>query len=282
MKIVVLGSTGMLGSAVGKYFLKNSNGVDVYVTYRKIETFYDAYRPIPTWDESIHRFYFDPLDQACAGFDVGKDDIVINCIGIIKPYSMENVANTIYINSVFPWNLANYCKSVGAKLIHITTDCVFMGSTGNYDESSIHDATDIYGRSKSLGEPTNCMVLRTSIIGSEPNHKVSLVEWCKSQKGKKVKGFVNCWWNGITTKSYSEICERIIKEDLYQEGVFHVFSSNSLSKYELLHLINDRFSLNLEIEKASSPILINRTLSTVKDLTNNLRIPTIERQVKEM
>jgi len=282
MKIVVLGSTGMLGHAVGSYFVKQYGSKDVYLSYRNKHCsygdqtfFFDAYTctPDPFLDELYLKF--NPI--------ISKGDYIVNCIGVIKPHvESAGVERTILINSLFPWTLSHFCERTKTKLIHITTDCVFSGGKGKYTEQDLHDAPDLYGKSKSLGEPTNCMVLRTSIIGEELHGKQSLVEWAKSQKGQEVKGFTNHWWNGITTSAYAKVCEAIISENLYEEGVSHVFSPSPINKYELLKLLDKRFDLNLHIIPFQADQGIDRTLSTIKDLNSRLDIPSIQEQIENM
>lgn len=268
MKIVILGSTGMLGNAVGSYFLENYDPKDIYLSYRNEEVSY-----------GIKKFYFDALSDS---FDaIPQCDYVINCIGVIKPFIDIDPIASIKINSIFPRQLADYCDEKGYKLIHITTDCVFSGKDGNYDESASLDCTDFYGKTKSLGEPNNCMVVRTSIIGEEIYKKASLIEWAKSQKGKQVNGFTNHLWNGITTKQYARICGKIIANNWFKKDLFHVFS-DTVSKYQLLHLINQVFDLHLTINKLAPPPSVNRTLTTHKELNSKLDIPPIAQQIQEM
>jgi len=276
MKIIVLGSTGMLGSAVGKYFLESAGEENVILSYKQKGVSYGKYT-----------FHFDALlgyDYLVDTLDfVSSGDYVINCIGIIKPViTPANTCLAILINSLFPRKLAVFCAERQAKLIHITTDCVFSGVEGSYDEGAPHDCTDVYGKTKSLGEPLKCMCLRTSIIGEEIHNKISLVEWAKSRRGKKVRGYVNHYWNGITTKQYAKVCEKVMKGNLYGWGTYHVFSPKCVNKYELLHMINDRFDLQLEIERYEASPAVDRTLSTIKKLNSRLEIPSIEKQIQEM
>lgn len=263
-KIVVLGSTGMLGSKV----------------YNHLNDIYDVYPSYKTEDliMSEKSFYFDALKSDLS--DIPKCDYVLNCIGVIKPFMKQNLANSIFINSVFPHKVSSYCKQHNIKLIHITTDCVFSGNTGFYSESSFHDCEDNYGKSKSIGEPLDCMVLRTSIIGEEIHKNASLIEWAKSNKNKKINGFTEHLWNGVTTKHYAEICHQIIEENLYQEGLYHIHS-NDVSKFELLKIINDRFNLNIDIEPVKT-VKVNRTLRSEKNLIKNLKIKSIKKQVQEL
>lgn len=279
MKIAVLGSTGMLGSVVGKYLIEKFGEDNIHLSYRQRSQGV-AY--------GKNQFYFDAtikcIPELCnIASNLSECDYVINCIGIIKPYvNCTSIPELVRVNSVFPWELSNFCKHKGIKLIHITTDCVFSGLTGNYDENSPHDALDEYGKTKSLGEPKNCMVLRTSIIGEELHSKSSLVEWVKSQAGGDANGYTNHLWNGVTIKEYAKICDRIIKQDLYAEDLYHVFSPNDINKCELLDRINRRFELNIDISPVEAPIRINRCLRTVKDLNCKLHTPCVSYQIMEM
>jgi dTDP-4-dehydrorhamnose reductase len=194
-KVIILGSTGMLGNEVLMHFLK-VNDCDVSSSVRNEKFKIDC------------NFLFDPTINSVDGLPFA--DFYINAIGIIKPHMLKNLKSAIYINSIFPRELADECEKRGSKLIHITTDCVFSGKDGNYDEDSLHDALDGYGKSKSLGEPENCMVLRTSIIGPEIHRHVSLISWVQDQREEEINGFTNHLWNGITTLQYAKICEKII------------------------------------------------------------------------
>lgn len=267
MKIMVLGSTGLLGNTVVKYFINETNHEILY-THRNEQ--------VKVGEKSI---YFDALDDNFSALD--GCDYVLNCVGIIKPFMLNDLQNNIYINSIFPRKLADYCDNKNIKLIHITSDCVFSGKDGHYDEDSPHDCLDEYGKSKSLGEPQNCMVLRTSIIGEEIHKNASLISWAKSMKGKEINGFVNHWWNGITTKHYAEICNQIIDKNLFQRGLFHVYSTD-ITKHDLLCLINKKYDLNLKIVKFNDKVPINRTLSTKKAFISKIEIKNISKQIEEL
>jgi len=170
-KILVLGSTGMLGQYVTRY-LKNKS-VPVTASSR-ID--FDASNPTQSEIENL----------------ISPFNVIINCIGLIKPQvDKYGIVEAIRINSVFPHQLANTCESKNKKLIHITTDCVYSGKIGGYTETSISDVSDTYGKTKSMGEPQNCTTIRTSIIGEEVHQQRSLIEWAKSQNGKTVHGYTN-------------------------------------------------------------------------------------------
>ncbi len=264
-KILILGATGMLGNAVARYFLRGD--YDVTTTSRN--------------PQSSNELRFDALNDSADSLPIGYD-YVINCIGVIKPYAEADIAATVKVNAIFPHELSRHCEKHGMRLIHITTDCVYSGNRGLYSESSLHDALDVYGKSKSLGEPcANAMVLRTSIIGLETNHFASLISWAFSQKGKTIDGYTTHHWNGITTQQYAKVCEQIITQNLYQTGLHHIFAQDDVTKHELLYLLNKRFNLNLTINHAA-PNAIDRRLRTEKKLNATLQIPTIKQMLDEM
>lgn len=268
IKLLILGSTGLLGNKVSDYFTHNS-AYEVVGTYR---------------NSSV------PHPKNSVKFDAESDsleilphdfDYAINCIGIIKPFMYDQM-RAIEINSLFPWELANWCNKYGIKMIHITTDCVYSGKKGEYVESDLHDALDAYGKTKSLGECVDkAMILRTSIIGEEVHKNASLVEWAKSQKGKTVNGFTTHLWNGVTTTEFAKVCDRIMTRGLYVTGLYHIFAKDDVSKYQMLHYFNDKFDLHLTInEDKTEPV--NRTMRTEKDLCAKLGIPTVEQMIQEM
>lgn len=267
VKVLVLGSTGLLGSTVSKHFLKNPK-YETVLSYRSKAVSFGS-----------NKVFFDALETNLEALpDV---DYIINCIGIIKPFIDDDRPKSVYINSLFPYKLASYCEQKNIRLIHITTDCVFSGLSGGYSESSVHDCLDFYGKSKSLGEPTNCMVLRTSIIGEEIHKRASLIEWAKLMKNRQVNGFINHYWNGVTTKQYAKICEQIIDGELFSKGIFHLHS-NSVNKFELLQLISERFNLGLEINPYETEIMCNRTLVSEKNLIHQIHIDTLEKQIRDL
>tara|TARA_R110002020_G_scaffold123525_2_gene280137 strand:+ start:14636 stop:15448 length:813 start_codon:yes stop_codon:yes gene_type:complete len=266
VKVLILGSTGMLGNAVAKYFLSLPN-FKTYITHRS---------KLKLNSDSLH---FDALTDDLENLpDV---DYIINCIGVIKPFMVNKLSDSIYLNSIFPRKLANHCQETHTRLIHITTDCVFSGQEGSYSEDSLHDALDEYGKSKSLGEPDNCMVLRTSIIGKEIHKDASLIAWAVSQKGNNVNGYTNHLWNGITTIQYAKCCESIINKNLYQIGIRHIFS-NFITKYDLLQLISKTLDLDLKVSKFETVQKCDRTLSTTFGLNKELNIPPLSTQIEEL
>jgi dTDP-4-dehydrorhamnose reductase len=265
MKILILGSSGMLGKYVSTYFKSKYDNV---LSASRL----DFEVNVSTNNQSIEKFLKDK--------NITENDVVINCIGLIKP-QVDKYGSTlsIVVNSLFPNLLADECAKIKAKMIHITTDCVFSGKKGNYLETDTHDVSDTYGRTKSLGEPNSCTVIRTSIIGEEVGQKRSLVEWIKSNSNKEINGFDDHFWNGLTCLQVAKVIDQIIKEDNFWIGVRHVFS-NKVDKYELLNIVNEIYNLNIKINKKTSGNYCDRSMGS--NFLNNFDIPDLRKQIQEM
>jgi dTDP-4-dehydrorhamnose reductase len=248
MKIFVLGHTGMLGRYVSTY-LKSQEYNVINLSRSDIG--------------DVGGVTVSQLRAKLFHRGLRKDDVVINCIGMIKQRRDVNDLQFLLVNTIFPRILANACEAEGVEMIHPSTDCVFSGLRGYYDESDVHDATDTYGRSKSLGEPLNCTVIRTSIIGEELQGKLSLIEWVKSNKDKTVNGYTNHIWNGITCLEFAKLCDDIIYKNKFWGGVRHVFTKDPISKDKLVKLISDVFDLNVTVSPMEVPIKCDRSLTTV-------------------
>lgn len=159
-------------------------------------------------------------------------------------------------------------------------NCVFACNDNIKNEESEHDCTDVYGKTKSLGEPENCTVIRTSIIGEEVNQGRSLIEWVKSKKNDTANGFINHYWNGLTCLQVAKIFEDIIVNNKFWQGVRHIFSPYPVSKYELVNYINQTYNLNINIIPTESKETCDRILTT--KYQNDFNIPPIDTQIKEL
>jgi dTDP-4-dehydrorhamnose reductase len=289
-KVLILGATGMLGTAVMNEFLNFEGDVVVTTRGKKLEG-------LPS---SISQLSFDATtdDPAAAFKGLGKVDFVVNCIGIIKPHISDSDdkqrLNALQINSLFPQKLADWASETGAKVIQIATDCVFSGHKGSYLESDAHDALDVYGKSKSLGEVPNpsMMHLRVSIIGPEVGRSTSLLEWVRNQpQGAQIFGFTDHVWNGVTTTHFGKIARGIIDSSLFKAGVFHLIPGNRLPKDKLVQKIASVFGRDdIEIQPKASGNTVDRTLET-NDTDFNIELwaaagyetpPTIERMLEEI
>jgi dTDP-4-dehydrorhamnose reductase len=262
MKVFVLGATGMLGSYLKKF---------LETKYTVIALSRNELDAAQTSQKNIEQVLIN--HAAAAG------DIIINAVGTIKPRVDElGELNAILVNSVFPHLLSSAGENLQVKMIHITTDCVFTGFRGQYDENDVHDISDVYGRTKSLGEPANCSNIRTSIIGEEKNNQRSLIEWIKANKGKEVFGFTNHQWNGVTCLQLAKLIDQIIAENLFWKGVRHIHSPRSLNKLELVKLVSDVYQLNMTVLPKETPVKCDRTLTT---LYPTFTIPDLAVQLEE-
>jgi dTDP-4-dehydrorhamnose reductase len=254
MNVLLLGNNGMLGHAVEKILRSN--------TSLKIKT---------TSRNGVGSDYaFNAATEAPGKIlDTFLPDYIVNCIGIIKPrINDENAVQreeAVRVNSSFPFLLNNIAAN--SRIIQIATDCVYSGKLGNYDERSEHDALDVYGKTKSLGEvPSDQMMhIRASIIGPEQGRSTSLLEWFLNQpSGSKLNGYGNHLWNGVTTFQFGEIVDGIISKNRFRAGVQHLVPSDIVSKYNLLRIFQNTYNrLDLEISEVHPPQIIDRTLTTI-------------------
>ncbi len=267
---LILGSTGMLGygllSSIVKY-----NDVKVAATVRSKKVLNKIKKKYPyNQIKKYHILDVLKIEQKNLYELTSKYDYVINCIGIIKPQinitSAESIKNAIYINSVFPKMLSDTLLKKKIKIFQIATDCVFSGSKGNYDEKSIHDDTDLYGVSKSLGEikNNNFYNLRTSIIGREFETKKSLLEWFLNNKNvSPLRGFENHYWNGLTTNAFGEIIYTLIKNKIEIPNTIHIVPKDIVNKYELLQIFNEKYNMKFKIKKFKTETKVDRSLNSI-------------------
>jgi dTDP-4-dehydrorhamnose reductase len=264
MKIYVLGASGMLGRYVSTYF--RTQGFYVVDINR------DTLDASDITQVELHAKLFH--------LGIEKDDVIINCMGTIKPrIDALGDLNGILVNSVFPRLLANVSEAIGVHLIHPTTDCVYTGSKGSYDENDKYDVSDVYGMSKAIGEPNNCTVIRTSIIGEEVNQGRSLVEWVKSSANTTVNGFTNHYWNGVTCLQFAKVCEELIMTNNFWVGIKHIHS-NTLNKQELVETISDVYGLSITVTPVETAVSCDRSMSTIHD--TGIKVPTLKQQIEEM
>jgi dTDP-4-dehydrorhamnose reductase len=244
MKILLFGSTGMLGCYVNLVLGKTYN-----------------VKCINRINYDIENDSFEKLEEILTS-NLQKNDIIINCAGIIpQKYKKDDYKTFILVNTLFPHKLNEFANKHEYKFIHITTDCVYNGIKGNYCENDIHTANDIYGTSKSLGEPQNATIIRTSIIGEELLGKKSLIEWVKSNANSEINGYTNHYWNGVTCLTLANYIKSLIDNNTFWKGVKHVFSENIVSKYDLCCYINEIYNLNIKINKHEDFISKNMTLT---------------------
>ena len=196
-------------------------------------------------------------------------DVIINCIGITTRRGIkDSYNNTTLLNSKLPHSLDHWVKLNAKKLIHFSTDCVFSGTKGNYLDNDIPDANDLYGKTKSAGEinSSNTLNIRCSMIGRELFNFTELFEWLIFNKNKKIEGFSNAIYSGITTVRMGKIIHYILKHKLNLSGIYNI-SSLPISKYDLLIKLSEAFNLNIDIEKntdnKSNKVLISKKFTEI-------------------
>src|SRR6266545_853774 len=250
MKALILGGSGMLGHKLWQSFAPR---FDTFVAFRRPADFYQRFG---IFDESrsLGGISAENLESVSEVMTRVQPDVVVNCIGIVKQdAAAKDPVASISVNALFPHRLAKLCRASNARLIHLSTDCVFSGRAGNYDESAKPDADDLYGRTKLLGEVDgeNCLTIRTSMIGRELSGAHGLVEWFLGQRGGRVRGFRRAIFSGFTTLALSELLANIVEQHASLAGIWHV-SAEPINKFDLLSLVREAFELDIEIEPDQS------------------------------
>ena len=258
MKVLVLGASGMIGNAI---FHSLSNKTDWIVTGTVRNEY--ARQLFGTRDQSslILVENFDSSDELINLFSTNSPDVVINCVGLTKHrYKSDDPLVAIPLNSLLPHRLARLCELINARLVHISTDCVFSGKEGFYTESDIPDADDLYGRSKVMGEVIcpHAVTLRTSTIGHELSTKYGLLEWFLSQNDS-CKGFDRAIFSGLPSVVFAEIIRDIVIPNRDLTGLYHV-AAEPINKFELLKIIANVYEKKIDIE-VDDCLVIDRSLN---------------------
>lgn len=284
--IAIIGTQGMLGSAVCRYLSEKN--------YRILEINSSG---ITQSNNQVTKFDItqDNLDKLEK--DLSNIDFVVNCAGLIKhkidENSLTSINDLIKINSLFPFELSKLSHKLNFKIIQPATDCAYSGLKGNYSETDAKDPVDLYGYSKVLGEhmDMNLLTLRCSLIGRELSSNLEFLEWVLSHSPENsLNGFTNHHWNGITTLAFAKIVSGLIEGKKFTPGTFHVLPKDSVSKFELAKIISINFGMtDTEMTQSQSPKAINRTLATNFEQFNSdlwkaagyNKVPTISEMVKE-
>lgn len=259
IKLLVLGATGMLGNAALRLFAQ-SPGYEVVGSARSPS----ALRLLPDElsDHVICNVDVENVDSLISLFAKVRPDVVINCIGLVKQLAeADDPLAAIPINALLPHRLARLCGMAGARLVHMSTDCVFSGAKGMYTEADMSDAKDLYGRSKYLGEVDypHAITLRTSIIGHELSGAHSLVGWFLAQQGI-VKGFRRAIFSGLPTVELARVIRDHVIPHPELHGLFHV-SAESINKFDLLTLIASAYRKTIHITP-DDKLAIDRSLDS--------------------
>ncbi len=258
MKILILGVTGMLGNAVFRVFSDDA----AHQTWGTLRS-----------GSALQHFPEQSRPQLLAGVDVQdqdaltavmakvRPDVVINCVGLIKQLADANDPLTaLPINAMLPHRLARLCELVGARLIHVSTDCVFSGRKGMYLESDPSDAEDLYGKSKYIGELhdlAHAITMRTSIIGHELDSRYALVDWFLSQQGG-VRGFTRAIFSGLPTVELARVMKDFVIPHPQLNGLYHVAAA-PIDKHKLLGLVAAQYGKQIDIRPDDAPV-IDRSL----------------------
>lgn len=258
-KVLILGASGMLGNAVLRYFAEYTD----HDAIGSVRT--DSARSL--LPSTLQNYVFsagsvDDPDMLTRLIDRTRPSVVINCVGLVKQLEDSNdPLSAIPINSMLPHRLARLCSIAGARLVHLSTDCVFSGAKGMYSESDTPDAYDVYGRTKLLGEVDypHAITLRTSIIGHELRGSSSLIGWFLAQQGS-VRGYSRAVFSGLPTVEIARIINEHVLPNNSLHGLYHL-SAEPIDKYQLLQLVGKIYGAANEILEDSS-FVIDRSLDS--------------------
>ena len=266
-KILVLGSTGMLGHQVVSYFLNFDDYDVIDIAFRS------KLREKTIVSDVTNKTTFEKIVTEL------KPDFIVNCIGILI-HGSSNVENAIYLNAYLPHQLKKISKNIGAKLIHISTDCVFSGDKGGYIETDVKDGKGVYSQTKKLGEIEDDanLTLRTSIIGPElKNNGEGLFHWFMNQQGD-ITGFTRAIWSGVTTIELAKAIKWSIDNDI--TGLYHVTNNTSISKYDLLKLFQKYTKKDINIKSSSGKDVDKSFIDT--RLSMDYEISSYDQMISDM
>ncbi len=246
MRILILGGGGTLGHKIWQILPESFPGT--YVSIRKPKAHYDRCGLFngPNVVDGLDLRDFSRLREM---LDDMKPSVIVNCAGVtLRSQEASDKRSNIAMNALLPHELADWCCSNSARLIHFSTVCVFGGEQGGYSEHALPDARDLYGSTKILGDvQESCaLTLRSSFIGREIFGGTELLEWFLAQKGKRVSGFKRAFFTGLTTNRLAGLVAELIEGFPNLNGLYHV-SSEVVSKYELLHMMKEAYKIDVEI-----------------------------------
>ena len=281
MRILIFGVSGLIGHSILNEFSGEDN---VFGTLHRSKKKYRDYDIFSNKNiiENVDVKNFDYVKQILNDI---SPDVILNCVGITKrKIDLKDPLNVLLVNSVFPHQLAKWANDKNKRVIHFSTDCVFNGKVGNYNEKSLTTADDLYGRSKALGEIiySHTLTIRSSFIGLELYDKTELLDWFISQEGKKIKGFTNTMYSGVSTLFMSRLIKKIIYNHPNLSGLYQLATESPISKYELLCIAKESFKLNIDIIRDNNlkhyPTLDGSKLK--KKL--NIKIPSWHKMMLEL
>ena len=258
-RVLVLGASGMLGNAVFRLFAQSPS----FLTMGSLRsTNLLRYLAKDLHNRIVCGVDVENLDSLTGLFKKSRPDVVINCIGMVKQLAAAvDPLVVLPVNALLPHRLARLCEVAGARLVHISTDCVFSGVKGMYTEADVPDVTDLYGLSKYIGEVDypHAITLRTSIIGHELSGSQSLVGWFLSQR-EGVRGFRRAIFSGLPTVELALVIRDYVIPRPELHGLYHV-SAKAINKYELLRLVANVYGKSVEIHP-DDQFVIDRSLDS--------------------
>jgi len=234
-------------------------------------------------DRTVAHVSADTFDTVARAVASVEPEVVVNCIGIVKQArEARDPITSIAINSLFPHRLARLCATRGARLVHVSTDCVFSGRSGRYTEGDLPDPPDLYGRSKLLGEvgDGDGLTVRTSIIGRELSGANGLVEWFLGQQGS-VRGFQRAIFSGLTTHALADVLASVISDHGALTGVRHV-AAEPISKFDLLQMLRDAYGRDVQIVPDDEVILDRSLDGTAFERETGLHAPSWAEMVAQL
>jgi dTDP-4-dehydrorhamnose reductase len=263
IRILVLGGTGMLGHKLVQRLAARHLWVATTIRSSAIPDSPAARATLGKADRILGGVDVLQGDQLGRAIDAAEPDVVVNAVGVIKQIKdAKDPIVSISTNALLPHRVAALCARRGVRLIHFSTDCVFSGRNGPYAEDASPDPQDLYGRSKLLGEPcgTRCLTIRTSIVGRELRGRASLIEWLISQRGGSATGYAGALYSGLTTGAIADLVGQLIVGHPDLDGLWHV-SSDAISKYELLTMVNRHYRLGITLAR-DDKLIIDRRLDS--------------------
>jgi dTDP-4-dehydrorhamnose reductase len=245
MRVLILGAGGMLGHKLVQVF---GERFETWATVRAAATAYAGYRLLPA-ERLVGGVEAADGDGLVRAFAAARPELVVNAVGIVKQLAeARDPIASLTVNALLPHRLGRLCDAAGARLIHLSTDCVFSGRRGGYVESDQPDAEDLYGRSKLLGEVgAPHLTVRTSIVGRELASRHGLLEWFLSNRGGQVRGYRRAVFSGFPTLALAELLADVAERHRDLAGLRHV-SAAPIDKDALLRLWRDAYDLPVEIE----------------------------------
>ena len=280
-RALVLGGTGMLGHVLWRTC--RGAGIETVATVRADRLAGPAAAALDP-SSTLTGVRAEDFESVTRALDGSGAETVVNCIGIVKQSSRAgDPVGTITVNSLFPHQLAAACRERGLRLIHVSTDCVFSGRRGGYDEDDVPDPVDLYGRSKLLGEVAGegALTIRTSMIGRELEGANGLLEWFLGEAGGAVRGFSRAVFSGPTTPVLSRAIAEVIDRHPGLKGVYHL-GADPIDKHELLLMLREAFSLDVEIE-ADGTVQVDRSLDSSRfRAATGWESPGWERMIAEL